>query len=67
MSLYWYAYCDTHKLRCEAGDSHSDQAIRLEPSLGLFLRQHSQCGVKLCCDPDDVSDPEYFECEEWKP
>ena len=66
MSLYWYAYCETHGVRCEAGDSHGEGPIRLEEDFGLFLRQHSRCGVKLCCDPDIESDPEYYACEEWK-
>lgn len=67
MSLYWYAYCEDHKVSCEAGVSHLGNGIEFEDFFGIFLRQHSQCGVKLCCDPDPESDPDLYECERLMP
>jgi hypothetical protein len=67
MSLYWYAYCPAHKVRCEAGDSHGEKPIEFVEEFGLFAREHAGCRIQLCCDPDHESDPEFYECEEFKP
>lgn len=67
MSLYWFAHCPVHKIRCDAGDSHGLKGIEFnEENFGLFARQHAQCGIILCCDPDMESDPELYQCEEFK-
>ena len=42
MSLYWYAHCPEHKVRCEAGDSHAKKPIEFTEEFGLFAREHAR-------------------------